>query len=65
MGQRRHGVVIGLVVQPFADVSVVEKVVHNPNGIEAQLFGQRTKVDDCLRVLDAPVVGYGHAKFHA
>ena len=64
MGQRRHGVVVRLVVQSFADVTVVEKVVHDPDGIEPQLLGQRAEIDDGLRVLDAPVIGNGHAKFH-
>ena len=64
MGQRRHGVVVRFVVQSFADVTVVEKVVHYPNGIEPQLFRQRAKIDYCLGVFDTPVVGYGHAKFH-
>ena len=56
--------VIRTVLQAFPDVTRIEQVVHNPHRVKAQLFGQGTHVQDRLRVIHAPVVGYGDTEFH-
>ena len=56
--------VVGLVFQPFTDVPGVEQMVHDPNRVIAQAFGQGAEFQDLLRVFDAPVIGNSHTEFH-
>src|SRR5262249_222585 len=37
---------------------------HDPEGVVAQLLGYRPQGQDVLRIVYAPVIGNGHAKFH-
>ena len=57
--------VVGFALQPLPDVPSIEEVVHDPDRVIAQFLGQRAKIQYLLGVLDAPIVGYGDAEFHA
>ena len=56
--------VVRLVFQAFPDVSGVEQMIHDPDGVVPQVFSKWPEFQDLLRVLDSPVVGNGHANLH-
>ena len=64
MGEGGQGMVIRFIVQPLTDVTVVEKMIHDPDGIESQLLRQGAEGKNLLSIFNAPVIGYGHTNFH-
>src|SRR5215510_3899720 len=56
--------IVRSIVESLADVTIVEQVVHDPDGIVAQLLGYRTKGQDLLRFFYSPVIRNGHTKLH-
>src|ERR1051326_6627172 len=56
--------IVRLIVEALSDVAVVKQVVHDPEGVVAQLLGYRPQGQDVPRIYYAPVIGNGHTKFH-
>ena len=46
--------IVRLIVEALANVACVKQVVHNPDGVVAQLFGDRTKCQNGLRTVTIP-----------
>src|SRR5712692_790972 len=62
--QGGQGMIIRFIVESLSDVAIIKQVVHDPDGVVAQLLGYRPQCQDVLWVCYAPVVGNGHTKFH-
>src|SRR6266568_6934339 len=56
--------IVGFIVEALSDVAIVKQVVHDPEGIVAQLLGYRPQGQDMLWIFYAPVIGNSHTKFH-
>src|SRR5512134_3132334 len=56
--------IIRFIVEALPDVAIVKQVVHDPEGVVAQLLGYWPEGQDLLWIFYAPVIGNGHAKFH-
>src|SRR5919202_4445691 len=56
--------VIRLIVESLSDVANIKQMIHDPDGVVAQLLGHWPEGQDLLRIVDAPVIGNGHTKFH-
>src|SRR6185503_9857929 len=56
--------IVRFIVESLSDVAIVKQVVHDPEGIVAQLLGYWPQGQDVLWIFYAPVIGNGHTKFH-
>ena len=56
--------IVRFIVEALSDVAIVKQVIHDPEGIVAQLLGYRPQGQDMLWIFYAPVIGNGHTKFH-
>src|SRR5262245_53109782 len=56
--------IVRFVIEALSNIAIVKQVVHDPQGIVAQLLGYRPQGQDVLRICYAPVIGNGHTKLH-
>ncbi len=64
VGQRGQGMIVGLVIEAFPDVAAVQQMVHDPDGVVAQRFGQWPHGQDLPGISDTPVIRNRHANLH-